>query len=297
LERIAAVESPFDFVASYWTIAGDARLRLRGGTDYSSLDLRERIETASASGYRGIGFHSRDLQHWSDRYAAADVRRLLDDNGIGYVELEILREWFVTGPAREESDRTRRELLAIASELPIDHIKVGSSFGPHRWPTEHIAEEFATLCAEFAQLGTRVGLEPVAVASIRTPAEALEVIDRAGAANGGLILDTPGMRELALWDADAGLEQSFADLEALASTCRFSDCRHEGEPGCAVLAAVAGGALAADRLEAWQKLEREARHLERRVDALARAEERRRWKVIGKSVGRHMEAKYGRGGS
>jgi uncharacterized membrane protein len=64
-----------------------------------------------------------------------------------------------------------------------------------------------------------------------------------------------------------------------------------------VLAAIAGGRLASDRLEAWRKLEREARHLERRVDALARAEERRRWKVIGKSVGRHMEAKYGRGGS
>jgi ribosome biogenesis GTPase len=115
--------------------------------------------------------------------------------------------------------------------------------------------------------------------------------------DGGLILDTPGMRELSLWDADAGLDRSFGDLEALASECRFSDCRHEGEPGCSVLAAIAAGRLASDRLEAWRKLEREARHLERRVDALARAEERRRWKVIGKSVGRHMEAKYGRGGS
>jgi ribosome biogenesis GTPase len=115
--------------------------------------------------------------------------------------------------------------------------------------------------------------------------------------DGGLILDTPGMRELSLWDADAGLDRSFGDLEALASECRFSDCRHEGEPGCSVLAAIAAGRLASDRLEAWRKLEREARHLERRVDALARAEERRRWKVIGKSVGRHMELKYGRGGS
>jgi ribosome biogenesis GTPase len=114
--------------------------------------------------------------------------------------------------------------------------------------------------------------------------------------DGGLILDTPGMRELGLWDADAGLDRTFADVEALAAACRFSDCGHRGEPGCAVREAIVSGDLPLNRFEGWQKLEREARHLERRVDALARAEERRKWKAIGKSVGRHMDAKYGRGG-
>jgi ribosome biogenesis GTPase len=114
--------------------------------------------------------------------------------------------------------------------------------------------------------------------------------------DGGLILDTPGMRELGLWDADAGIERSFADIDALASTCRFSDCAHAGEPGCAVASAIADGDLDGGRFEGWKKLEREAQHLERRVDALARSEERRRWKIIGKSVNAHMEAKYGRGG-
>jgi ribosome biogenesis GTPase / thiamine phosphate phosphatase len=112
--------------------------------------------------------------------------------------------------------------------------------------------------------------------------------------SGGLVLDTPGMRELAPWEADAGLERSFADIEALAALCRFSDCAHDGEPGCAVTAAIADGDLARTRFDGWRKLEREARHLERRVDALARAEERRRWKTIHKSVNRHMELKYGR---
>lgn len=114
--------------------------------------------------------------------------------------------------------------------------------------------------------------------------------------DGGLILDTPGMRELGLWDADAGIERSFADIDALASTCRFSDCGHAGEPGCAVAAAISDGDLDASRFEGWRKLEREARHLERRVDALARAEQRRRGKAMGKAVTAHMEAKYGRGG-
>jgi ribosome biogenesis GTPase len=113
--------------------------------------------------------------------------------------------------------------------------------------------------------------------------------------DGGLILDTPGMRELALWDAD-GLDQSFTDIDAIAERCRFANCRHNGEPGCAIAASIADGSLAEDRLSSWQKLVRETKHHERRVDALARAEERRKWKAIGKSVTKHMNAKYGQGG-
>jgi ribosome biogenesis GTPase len=110
--------------------------------------------------------------------------------------------------------------------------------------------------------------------------------------DGSLILDTPGMRELATWDGD-GLPASFADIEALAAECRFRDCNHRGEPGCAIAVALADGRLDARRLEGFQKLVREAAHLERRQDALARNEERRRWKVIHKSVRRHMKDRYG----
>ena len=109
---------------------------------------------------------------------------------------------------------------------------------------------------------------------------------------GGLILDTPGMRELALWDGE-GLDQSFADIDELAATCRFGDCAHAAEPGCAVRAAIAAGSLPAARLESLRKLQREARHHERQVSVLARHEERRKWKAIGKAVGKHMDAKYG----
>jgi ribosome biogenesis GTPase len=110
--------------------------------------------------------------------------------------------------------------------------------------------------------------------------------------DGGLILDTPGMRELSLWDAE-GLDQSFADLDAIVERCRFSNCSHNGEPGCAIAAALADGSLDPSRLESWRKLQRETAHHERRVDALARAEERRKWKAISKSVTKHMRAKYG----
>lgn len=109
---------------------------------------------------------------------------------------------------------------------------------------------------------------------------------------GGLVLDTPGMRELQLWDGD-GLDRTFADVDDLASACRFADCGHTGEPGCAIDAAIAAGTLEADRLASWLKLRREAAHHERRVDVLARNAERRRWKQIHKSVRGHMNAKYG----
>ena len=110
--------------------------------------------------------------------------------------------------------------------------------------------------------------------------------------DGGLVLDTPGMRELSLWDAE-GLGEVFTDIDALVTSCRFSNCSHNGEPGCAIAAALADGSLAPDRHSSWRKLERETAHHERRVDALARAEERRKWKAIGKSVTKHMNAKYG----
>jgi ribosome biogenesis GTPase len=75
--------------------------------------------------------------------------------------------------------------------------------------------------------------------------------------DGALVIDTPGIRELQLWGAEAGMEASFADVEAIADGCRFRDCRHRDEPGCAVRAAVAGGDLAPERLAAFDKLRRE----------------------------------------
>jgi ribosome biogenesis GTPase len=73
-------------------------------------------------------------------------------------------------------------------------------------------------------------------------------------AQGGWLLDMPGMRELQLTDVSSGIDGIFADIAALAETCRFSDCRHESEPGCAILAALAEGSLEAERLRRWRKL-------------------------------------------
>jgi ribosome biogenesis GTPase len=100
---------------------------------------------------------------------------------------------------------------------------------------------------------------------------------------GALILDTPGMRELGLLDADEGLIATFDDVEALARACRFVDCGHTNEPGCAVRAALEDGGLDPGRWNAWGKLTRELAHHERKEDHAARAAERRRWAAIAKA--------------
>jgi ribosome biogenesis GTPase / thiamine phosphate phosphatase len=101
---------------------------------------------------------------------------------------------------------------------------------------------------------------------------------------GALLLDTPGLREIQLWSEGAGLAAAFDDLLSLAGGCRFRDCGHRGEPGCAVQAAVDGGQLGADRLESYLKLQGELRSIEVREDPLKRREERSRWKAIHKSM-------------
>jgi ribosome biogenesis GTPase / thiamine phosphate phosphatase len=101
---------------------------------------------------------------------------------------------------------------------------------------------------------------------------------------GGLVLDTPGMRELGLWNAGSGVGETFADVTELAAECRFADCEHRTEPGCAVRAALVDGRLAEDRLESFRKLERELRRLELKADPRARAEARRERRRFARSL-------------
>lgn len=97
---------------------------------------------------------------------------------------------------------------------------------------------------------------------------------------GALVVDTPGMRELQLWVADEGLEETFGDVTSLFEHCKFADCAHDREPGCAVKAAIADGTLDPERWESYLKLEAELAHLERRLDKRALSAERKKWKAL-----------------
>jgi ribosome biogenesis GTPase len=104
------------------------------------------------------------------------------------------------------------------------------------------------------------------------------------------VIDTPGMRSVGLWDADQGVSEAFADVEALLGNCRYSDCRHRNEPGCAVRAALEDGTLPPERWDDYKKLQREARYYDGRTDFLrmkqARSKEQAMWSKQAKKAGR-----------
>ncbi|RPI29200.1 MAG: ribosome small subunit-dependent GTPase A [Acidobacteria bacterium] len=100
---------------------------------------------------------------------------------------------------------------------------------------------------------------------------------------GGLLIDGPGIREVQLWGSEETLTQSFEDIDQLAGSCRFRDCSHQAEPGCAVLAAVRSGLLSEDRLASFQKLAKELRFLALKQDEAAQREQKRKWRIIHKA--------------
>ena len=127
-------------------------------------------------------------------------------------------------------------------------------------------------------VNTLVGTELLAVREIREDGRGRHTTTHRQLVplpEGGLMLDTPGMRELQLWDADSGIEAAFQDLESLAGECRFADCSHGREPGCAVRAALADGTLDVERFESWRKLQRELERLARKQDGRARSDARK----------------------
>lgn len=101
---------------------------------------------------------------------------------------------------------------------------------------------------------------------------------------GGLIIDTPGMRELQIWSGEEGISESFADIAELAQQCRFRDCQHAHEPGCAVRQALQDGSLDASRFANYQKLQKEIKYMERKQDQREYIAEKEKWKKITKAM-------------
>ena len=108
---------------------------------------------------------------------------------------------------------------------------------------------------------------------------------------GGVLIDTPGMRELQLWDSGDGLTAAFTDIETLAAGCRFRDCRHRQEPGCAIRAAIDAGGVSVARLDSYHKLQDEQAHQARQMDQRAQIDEKRRSKAASKALAKRLKDK------
>ena len=108
---------------------------------------------------------------------------------------------------------------------------------------------------------------------------------------GGILIDTPGMRELQLWDTGESVAGAFSDVESIGEGCRFRDCRHAGEPGCAVAAAVSAGMLPAERLESYRKLQGEQDHQAAQQEERGRLEVKRQGRIGAKALRRVIKDK------
>jgi ribosome biogenesis GTPase len=113
---------------------------------------------------------------------------------------------------------------------------------------------------------------------------------------GALLIDTPGLRELQLWGATEGVERTFADIEELATHCKYGNCGHTAEPGCAVQAALVEGRLAEERVESWRKLGREQEFVQRKVDPHARQQEKERVKKLHRGAKQKYDQRRKDGG-
>ncbi|HTR26746.1 MAG TPA: sugar phosphate isomerase/epimerase [Terriglobales bacterium] len=174
-----------DLLASYWTISGGEP---HTDHEYSPYDFEERVKTASRAGFRGFGIWHADLEHVQRKYTLREMRQILDDNGIRFVELEFLNDWFLDGERKKQSDERKRKLFAAADVLRPYHIKVGDFF-QETCPMDRLVESFAVLCREAAAHGTKIGFELMPFAMIRTLAESLAMVQGAGEPNGGIAFD------------------------------------------------------------------------------------------------------------
>lgn len=175
-----------ELLASYWTISCGIPHTDR---EYSPFDFRERVESAARAGFKGFGIWHSDLEHVLKTCSLREIKQILDDNGITHIELEFLTDWFLEGERKKQSDIRRKLLLDAAEALRAHHVKVGDFF-QEKAPMPRLIESFASLCAEAAERGTKIGFELMPFAMIRTLEDSLKLVKETGAANGGICLDT-----------------------------------------------------------------------------------------------------------
>jgi sugar phosphate isomerase/epimerase len=168
----------------YWTAAGV----FPGVGEISRFDFKDRVEAAARAGFKGIGIWHTDLEHILCHRTLKEMKMILDDNDMKYVELEFLTDWFLTGARKAESDSRKRRLLEASAVLQAKHIKIGDFYST-ACPMPRIIEAFAALCKEAEEYGATIGFEFMASAMLDNLQDSLTMVETAGAKNGGLIVD------------------------------------------------------------------------------------------------------------
>ena len=168
----------------FWTTAGV----FPGMGEISRFDFKDRVENAAKAGFKGIGIWHTDLEHTILHRPLNEMKMILDDNDIKYLELEFLTDWFLEGERKRESDNRKRRLLEASEVLHAKHIKIGDFYNTP-CPLKRMIDAFAELCTEAENYGATIGFELMASSRINNLEEALTMVKTVGARNGGLILD------------------------------------------------------------------------------------------------------------
>jgi sugar phosphate isomerase/epimerase len=174
-----------ELLASYWTISAGLPHTDR---EYSPFDFKDRVEAAARAGFKGFGLWHADLDHVLERRSLKEMSQIFDDNGMKHIELEFLTDWFLDGDRKKQSDIRRRKLLEAAEAFHARHVKVGD-FNHEKYSMDRLVESFAALCEEGAAHGTRICFELMPFAMIDNLPDAITMVEKAGASNGGIALD------------------------------------------------------------------------------------------------------------
>jgi len=188
-----------ELVGLYWTVSGPVEVHV--GREWSTFDWRDRCEEAAKAGFRGIGIWHADLEHVLETRSLREMKHVFDAAGLDHLELEFLMDWFLDpgDERRAASDAHRRLLFDAAAALDAHHIKVGNIPGAE-CPLEQVTERFAELCADAADHHAAkivYELMPFDV-NVHSLDAALDVVEGAGAANGGIAIDTWHMAKLGI---------------------------------------------------------------------------------------------------
>ena len=175
-----------ELLASYWTIAGGALPHT--DKEYSPFDFKDRVEAAARAGFKGLGIWHADLYHTLKKRSLKEMKKILDDNGMKFLELEFLRDWFLDGEKKKQSDIEKQKLLEASAALNAKHLKVGD-FERTECSMPRLIESFAELCADAGKYGATIGFELMPFAMIDMLKDALTMVEGADAKNGGVILD------------------------------------------------------------------------------------------------------------
>jgi sugar phosphate isomerase/epimerase len=175
-----------ELLASYFTIAGDVHPIINDVP--SPFAFRDRVETAARAGFRGFGLFHTDLPPVVARHGYDGMRAIFADNGMKWIEVECLFNWFAQGESRKASNAQRALLLQASQELGAFHMKVATDISKS-CPRDQMIEAYAGLCEDGASIGTKISLEMTPFSNTPDLTSVMAIVKGAGHSNGGLMLD------------------------------------------------------------------------------------------------------------